>query len=132
MESIIYRLQIHFRFFSGKRRKEARDFPGAARIMEQIKDKSKIPRRRVGLVSLSGPPPRHDMEIVTIEGQTIGKITSGVPSPSLSKNIAMGYVEGESNKIGTRLQIKVRNKLVSAEVVKMPFLKGKYHLPPKK
>jgi len=116
----------------GKRRKEAGDFPGASIILQQIRDKSRIKRRRVGLVSKPGPPPRHGMEIVTIEGQRIGTVTSGVPSPSLSKSIAMGYVDGENHKVGTKLQIKVRNTLVSTEVVKMPFLKGKYYLPPKK
>jgi len=116
----------------GKRRKEAGDFPGASFILQQTRDKSRIKRRRVGLVSMSGPPPRHGMDIVTIEGQRIGTVTSGVPSPSLSKSIAMGYIEGEGHKIGTKLQIKVRSTLVSAEIVKMPFLKGKYHMPPKK
>lgn len=72
------------------------------------------------------------MPIVTIDGHKIGTVTSGVPSPSLSKNIAMGYIQGDDYKPGTRLQIKVRSALVSAEIVKMPFLKGKYHMPPKK
>ncbi|ODM98639.1 Aminomethyltransferase, mitochondrial [Orchesella cincta] len=114
-----------------KRRKEAQDFPGAKAIMEQIQDKTKIRQRRVGFVAASGPPPRHGMEILASDGSRVGTITSGVPSPSLSKNIAMGYVQGDNHKVGTKLNIKVRNSLVSAEVVKMPFLKGKYYLAPK-
>jgi aminomethyltransferase len=102
--------------------------------MEQVQDKSKINKRRIGLVAKDGPPPRSHMEIQSIDGETIGEVTSGCPSPSLAPmNIAMGYINGNSfYQVGSKVNIKVRNKLVAAEVVKMPFLKGKYFVPPKK
>lgn len=101
--------------------------------MPQVKDSSKVTRRRVGILSREGPPPRSHMQVLSASGEAIGEVTSGCPSPSLApSNIAMGYVKGDNYKAGTKIQIQVRNKLVPAEVVKMPFLKGKYYVPPKK
>jgi len=117
---------------TGKSRKQRQDFPGASIIMEQIKDKSKITKRRVGLISREGPPPRGHMEIQNESGTKVGEITSGCPSPSMAPlNIAMGYITGDQFAPGTEVNIKVRNKLVKSQIVKMPFVKGKYFMPPK-
>jgi aminomethyltransferase len=115
----------------GKTRKERKDFPGAEIILEQIKDKSKVLKRRIGLVSKSGPPPRSHMAIVDANSKKIGEVTSGVPSPSLGYNVAMAYVDSSAAG-NASLNIQIRNTTVKADVVKMPFLKGKYHVPPKK
>jgi aminomethyltransferase len=53
--------------------------------------------------------------------QEIGVVTSGCPSPSLSKNIGMGYVSSNSSKVGTQLWIEVRGEKKRAVVVKKPF-----------
>jgi aminomethyltransferase len=44
-------------------------------------------------------------------------------SPSLKKGIGMGYVQKEFSKIGSKINIQVRNKAIPATVVKMPFYK---------
>lgn len=113
----------------GKTRKERKDFPGADKILEQIKDKSKVRRRRIGIVTKDGPPPRSHMPIVdgTDESKILGEITSGCPSPSLGFNVAMGYTTG-TIAAGTQVGIKVRNKLVQGQITKMPFIKGKYYM----
>jgi len=112
----------------GKTRKERKDFPGADKIMGQVADKSKVFRRRIGIVTKDGPPPRSHMAIVdgADPSKTIGEVTSGCPSPSLGYNVAMGYIEG-SVTAGRSIGIKVRNKFVQGEVTKMPFIKGKYY-----
>jgi len=112
-----------------KSRKERKDFPGASRILEQIADKSKVQRRRIGIMTKEGPPPRSHMQIVdpSDPSKKLGEVTSGCPSPSLSTNIAMGYVSGPF-AAGTPIAVQVRNKLVKAEITKMPFLKGKYYM----
>ena len=118
----------------GKSRKERGDFPGAAKILEQVRDKSKVGRRRVGIITKAGQPPRSHMPILNLAdpAQIIGEITSGVPSPSLGINVAMGYVTSAGNPaVGTPVRIQVRNKNVSGEISKMPFLKGKYYVAPK-
>ena len=65
--------------------------------------------------------PRHGYEIQNREGEVIGSVTSGTQSPSLQKAIAMAYVNISYAKIDTEVFIKVRDKLLTAKVVKMPF-----------
>jgi aminomethyltransferase len=66
--------------------------------------------------------PRHGYEILA-DGKTIGAVTSGTLSPVLKKGIAMGYVPLAMAKPGTSVQIKIRDNLVTAEIVKPPFVK---------
>lgn len=51
----------------------------------------------------------------------IGIVTSGSPSPTLSKNIGMGYVPTALSKIGTQIFVEVRGEKKPAQVVKRPF-----------
>ena len=53
----------------------------------------------------------------------MGRVTSGSPAPYLKKNIGMGYVPVEFANPGQTIQIDVRGKLVSAEIVPLPFYK---------
>lgn len=113
-----------------KRRREVKDFPGADIIVKQIKEG--VSRKRVGLVSSSGPPARHDAPIFNENGsQQIGIVTSGCPGPSLGKNVAMGYIPTEFSKAGTKLNLKIREKFYEAVVTKMPFVKANYYTKPK-
>lgn len=108
-----------------KSRREKGDFPGAEKILGQIKGGTD--RRRVGFI-VEGAPAREGAEIVDKEsGEVIGGVTSGCPSPTLQKNIAMGYVTDKYRKIGTGVGVKVRGKVRGAIVTKMPFVASKYH-----
>ena len=72
--------------------------------------------------------------IVTLtdtDGNVIGKVTSGGPSPTLGKNIAMGYVPPAFSELGTDLTVIVRGRASPAEVVAMPFVAQKYYRKPK-
>ncbi|KAI8922330.1 hypothetical protein DFJ77DRAFT_506110 [Powellomyces hirtus] len=108
----------------GKRRREEGGFLGAEKIIPQIG--KAVPRRRVGLV-VEGAPAREGAEILNADGETIGKVTSGCPSPVLKKNIAMGLVKNGFHKQGTELQVKVRNRLQKAKITKMPFVAQQYY-----
>ncbi len=66
--------------------------------------------------------PRHGYDIVR-DGAKVGTVTSGTLSPVLKKGIAMGYVPVGMSAVGTEVQIKVRETLVAAEVVKPPFVR---------
>lgn len=57
-----------------------------------------------------------------------GTVTSGCPSPSLGKNIAMGYVEAVHSRTGTTLTVEVRKKQHPALVTKMPFVPTQYYM----
>ena len=112
-----------------KRRREARDFPGADVILGQIKEGSV--KKRIGLVADLGPPARHGTVVVDGDGNDVGSVTSGCPAPSLGKNIAMAYVPTELSKAGTQLRLRVRDKLYGAVVTKMPFVPSNYYTRPK-
>lgn len=64
---------------------------------------------------------RHDYEIKDFDGEIIGRVTSGTQSPSLGKAIGMGYVDSRCAALGTEIYVSVRNTLLKAVVVKIPF-----------
>ncbi len=64
---------------------------------------------------------RHDYLIKDANGNTIGKVTSGTQSPSLNKAIGMGYVEVDKAALDNEIFIEIRNNLIKAKIVKMPF-----------
>ena len=70
-----------------------------------------------------GAPPRHGYEVQLPDGTPLGELCSGVLSPSLGKGIGMAYVPTALGKVGTEVNIIVRNKAVPAIIVKKPFLK---------
>ncbi|KAL1501211.1 hypothetical protein ABEB36_006583 [Hypothenemus hampei] len=110
-----------------KRRRTEVNFPGAPEILKQIKQGSQI--KRIGLTLDSGPPARHGAQILSEDGESLGEVTSGCPSPSLNnKNIAMGYVKTDFSKIGTKVNLKIREKLYKGAVVKMPFVQTNYYV----
>lgn len=67
------------------------------------------------------PPPRAHYPVLDSDGRTIGELSSGALSPSLSIGIGMAYLPAEYSKIGTHLQIQVRERTFPVEVVKKPF-----------
>lgn len=83
-----------------------------------------LKRRLRGFEMIDRGIPRQHYEICDAEGNTIGEVTSGTMAPALDKAIGMGYVNIEHAKFGTEIYIKVRNKLLAARIVKIPFYKG--------
>ncbi len=55
---------------------------------------------------------------------SIGEVTSGAPSPSLGYNIGLAYLPIEWSKRKTKINIEIRGKRHSAEVVATPFYKS--------
>ena len=102
----------------GKRRRQLRDFPGAEIVLNQIKQKPA--KKRVGLMGI-GPPARGHTPVLNGDSEVVGEVTSGCPSPTLQKNVAMAYVPLALSKIGTKLKFKRGKKETECEVVKMPF-----------
>lgn len=66
--------------------------------------------------------PRHGYEILR-EGRKVGVVTSGTMSPVLRTGIAMGYVPLSIATPGTALEVRIRDTLVPAEIVKPPFVR---------
>ena len=90
-------------------------------ILKEQKEKG-VSRKLVGLVLVDKGVARHGYPITDENGIEIGQVTSGTMSPSLKKAIAMAYVPTEKSSVGSIVYVKVREKLLKAEVVKMPFL----------
>ena len=65
---------------------------------------------------------RQGYEIKNFDGEIIGRVTSGTQSPSLGKAIGMGYVESAAAAIGSEIFVSIRNSLLRATVVKIPFV----------
>ena len=79
------------------------------------------PRRRlVGLIVRGRGIARHGYPVSAGERET-GVITSGAPSPTLGVPIALAYVAPDDAEPGTMLAVGIRDALVPAEVVPLPF-----------
>lgn len=99
--------------------KFTKDFTSKA-IFEQQKNDG-VKRKLVGFEMIDRGIPRHDYLIKDAAGNIIGKVCSGTQSPSLNKAIGLGYVAINFSSIDSEIFIDIRNNLVKAKVVKMPF-----------
>ncbi len=117
-------IEADLAFAVSVKRREARDFPGAARIAKELAEGPA--RKRVGLRVLEGAPAREGAEIADESGAVVGVVTSGGFAPTLSAPIAMGFVPPALAQPGQKLKVIVRGKHQSAEVVRMPFAPHRY------
>jgi len=107
-----------------KRRREAGGFFGYEHVKRAI---DHVPSRlRTGFLLEGKAPARQGSEIVTLAGQTIGRITSGGFAPSLGRPVAMGYVDTAHAAPGTQVCLIVRGKPLAAKIVPMPFVPHRY------
>lgn len=107
----------------GKRRRERGNFPGAEIILRQLAERPQ--RRRVG-IRLDGKVPARAGAEITDKRWTIGTVTSGGYSPSVSGPIAMGYVDIDFAQPDTEVEVLVRGKRHPGRVVKLPFVPHRY------
>ncbi len=93
---------------------------GKDKIFSQINKKDEA-KKLVGFKMLDKSIPRHDYRIY-INNEEAGVVTSGGVAPSLGQNIGFAYINScNSTDIGTKINIKIREKLHPAEIVKRPF-----------
>jgi aminomethyltransferase len=99
---------------------EKGDFIGRD-ALRKVKEEG-VKRKLVGFSLLEKGVPRHGYEI-RCNGSSIGVVTSGTMSPVLDKGIGLGYVSSNHAVVGNQIEISIRDKSVTAEVVKIPFIK---------
>jgi aminomethyltransferase len=87
---------------------------------EKQKEKG-LTKKLVGFEMLEKGIARHGYDIKDFDGAITGTVTSGTMSPSLGKAIGMGYVDVKYAAIDSEIYISVRNTLLKAKVVKIPF-----------
>lgn len=78
-------------------------------------------RRLVGFKLIERGIPRHGY-VIEMEGQKIGKVTSGSFSPTLEENIGLGYVDQSYSALGAKVDIVVRGRRVKARIIETPFV----------
>ena len=99
------------------------DFVGSAALKELRTNGMK--RSLVGLVTTGKGIPRQGY-IVEAGGAPIGVVTSGTLSPSLKQGIAICYVDNAFQKIGTEVDVVIRDQRIKHRVVETPFYKRNY------
>src|SRR6202021_3011138 len=93
------------------------DFVGSQALLQAGAPKRKL----VGLEMVERGIARDGYKVWSLEGEAIGYVTSGSPSPYLKKNIALAYVPIDRTAPGTEVAVEVRGNLVKAKVVPTPF-----------
>jgi len=100
---------------------EKGDFIGRA-ALERAKAAG-LKRTLVGLEMVERGIARDGYCCCNEKGETIGVVTSGSPSPTLGKNIALAYVPPAMSAIGTPVYVEIRSQKAKAQVVSTPFYK---------
>ncbi|MGY4802232.1 glycine cleavage system aminomethyltransferase GcvT [Teichococcus aerofrigidensis] len=107
----------------GKRRRTEWNFPGAARVREELENGPA--RLRVGILP-EGRQPARAHTAIALGGETVGEVTSGTFGPSLNGPCAMGYVARGHAADGTALELMVRGRAIPARVAATPFIPHRY------
>ncbi len=100
---------------------EKGDFIGRA-ALERAKSAG-LTRTLVGLEMVERGIARDGYCCCNEAGKAIGVVTSGSPSPTLRKNIALAYVPPAMSAIGTPIYVEIRSQKAKAQVVPTPFYK---------
>ena len=100
---------------------EKGDFIGRA-ALERAKAAG-LTRALVGLEMVDRGIARDEYCCCNESGEAIGVITSGSPSPTLCKNIALAYIPPTMTALGTPIYVQIRTQKCKALVVATPFYK---------
>lgn len=84
-----------------------------------------VKRRIVGLELDGNAIPRHGYP-VEVDGKQVGEITTGYRSISTGKSVAMAMIDKPYDKLGTRVEVRIRKKTFPATVVKKRFYDKNY------
>jgi aminomethyltransferase len=84
---------------------------------------AELKRTLVGLEMMDRGIGRDGYACCADTGPAVGVITSGSPSPTLGKNIALAYVPPAMSAVGTTIFVEIRGQRLKAQVVPTPFYK---------
>ncbi len=100
---------------------EKGDFVGRV-ALEQARVEG-LKRTLVGIAMIDRGIARDEYCCCSESGEVIGVVTSGSPSPTLGKNIALAYLPPSYSAVGTILYVEIRGQKCKAQVVPTPFYK---------
>ncbi len=124
MDELTTPIEANLAWTIGKRRRAEGGFAGATVVLDQLKTGPH--RLRVGLRPTGKAPARALTPIVSTDGTSAGGVTSGGFSPTLGAPVAMGYVRRDVSAPGSELQLLVRDNILPAQVVPLPFVPHRY------
>jgi aminomethyltransferase len=102
--------------------KFSKEFIDAEYLKKQKADG--LSRKLVAFEMVDRGIPRQHYTIKNAAGEVLGEVTSGSESPSTGKFIGMGYVPVASSSLGSEVFIDIRDRLMKAVVVALPFYKA--------
>ena len=97
-----------------------KEFIGKEKVLSSIENSSKT---MINFKMIERGIPRNGYEIKNEKGVKIGFVTSGTFSPSNKVGLGIGYIN-DSYKMSDKIFISIRNKLVKAEIIKLPINHG--------
>jgi aminomethyltransferase len=100
---------------------EKGDFVGRAAL--ECAKAAGLTRTLIGMEMLDRGIARDEYSVCNEAGEAIGVVTSGSPSPTLGKNIALAYVPPAFASVGSVLYVEIRSQKCKAQVVPTPFYK---------
>ena len=100
---------------------EKGDFIGRAALARE--KATGLGRMLVGLEMIDRGIAREGYRCLTEAGEVVGVVTSGSPSPTLGKNIALAFVPPEMAALGTTIYVEIRGQKLKARVTPTPFYK---------
>jgi aminomethyltransferase len=112
---------------------------GLGRVVKLDKEQDFVGKDALASVAAAGP--ERVLVGLTLEGRNvarhghpvhetggdepIGVVTSGAPSPTLGRPIAMAYLPTERAEVGTMVELAIRSARSVAQVTALPFYKRK-------
>ncbi|HEY0097405.1 MAG TPA: glycine cleavage system aminomethyltransferase GcvT [Pyrinomonadaceae bacterium] len=96
------------------------DFTGRERLAQQKAEG--VTRKLVGFEVTDRGIARDGYDVL-VNGEKLGRVTSGSPAPYLKKNIGLAYLPTQHTDVGQEIQIDVRGRPVAARIVPVPFYK---------
>jgi aminomethyltransferase len=100
-------------------------FPGAEELADELAAGAAM--RRVGLLPEGRAPLRENTGLLSEDGNVVGRITSGLFSPSLERPIAMGYLRADCARNDTPLHSMLRGRAIPVARTALPFVPHRYH-----
>lgn len=97
------------------------DFIGKSTL--QALSASAPAKKLVGLEMVDRGIARDGYPVRSLTGEPLGVVTSGSPSPTLKKNIALAFVPPAEAELGNEVAVEIRGNLVKAKVIPTPFYK---------
>jgi len=99
------------------------DFIGRDALLKVRLEKPEV--RLVAFEMIERGVPRQGYAILS-NGVEVGEVTTGMYSPTTGRYVGLAFVPRELAKVGTELEVLVRNKTKKAVVVKKPFYMPAY------